>query len=187
VLERMRGGQAQVEGPAPLEDVPLEARALSGSVQPQAEIAALLAPEPVLIAPGQVLVGARVEQELSETASEMGLASNFVRSLRADGGEALERLPDHLIEQVRTRAEAEASATARTAARDVLARLGVQGDIAVRPGGVVTVSPANIETLNPGEFVDVTVSAPCNTNSVVPNKFYRGRTLSAKASMMIEY
>jgi hypothetical protein len=54
-------------------------------------------------------------------------------------------------------------------------------------GGVVTVAPSNIEALNPGDFVDVTVSAPCNKNSVVPNKFYRGRTLSAKASMMIEF
>ena len=35
--------------------------ALSGSVQPQDQIEALLAPEPVLIAPGQILVGARVE------------------------------------------------------------------------------------------------------------------------------
>jgi Flp pilus assembly protein TadG len=54
-------------------------------------------------------------------------------------------------------------------------------------GGQVTVTPSNIAALNPGDFVDVTVSAPCNANSVVPNKFYRGRTLSAKASMMIEF
>jgi Flp pilus assembly protein TadG len=54
-------------------------------------------------------------------------------------------------------------------------------------GAVVTVTPSNIEKLDPGEFVDVTVSAPCNLNSVVPNKFYRGRTLSATASMMIEF
>ncbi len=53
--------------------------------------------------------------------------------------------------------------------------------------GLVTVTPSNIAALNPGDFVDVTVSAPCNANSVVPNKFYRGRTLSATASMMIEF
>jgi serine protease len=143
VWERMRGGtQAEGPGPVPLDDVPLEARALSGSVQPQDQIAALLAPEPVLIAPGQILVGARVEQELAETASEMGLASNFIRSLRAEGTEALEDLPANLVDQVRSRAEAEASSDARTAARDVLSRLGVQGDIEVRPGGVVTVNLA---------------------------------------------
>lgn len=40
------------------------------------------------------------------------------------------------------RAEAEAGDAARTAARDVLGRLGVQGEIDVRPGGVVTISLA---------------------------------------------
>src|SRR5690606_11008504 len=72
VWERMQGG-VEEPGPAPLDDVPLEARALSGAVQPQDGIAQLLAPEPVLIAPGQILVGARVEAELAETATEMGL------------------------------------------------------------------------------------------------------------------
>ena len=64
VWNRMTG-QAHVEGsgPAPLDDVPLAARALSGAVQPQAEMAAILAPDPVLIAPGQILVGAQVERQ----------------------------------------------------------------------------------------------------------------------------
>lgn len=53
-------------------------------------------------------------------------------------------------------------------------------------GATVTVKPSNIAALNPGDFVDVTVSAPCNLNSAVPTAFYRGRTLSATASMMIE-
>jgi serine protease len=142
VWERMRGGDAG-PGPAQMESVPLEARALSGSVQPQDGVAALLAAEPVLIAPGEILVGARVERELAETATEMGLASNFVRSLRTQGLDAIEQLPDAVVEQVRSRSEAEASETARTEARDVLNRLGVQGEIVVRPGGVVTV---NLET-----------------------------------------
>lgn len=140
VWERITGG-AQVEGPGPtpLDDVPLDARALSGSVQPQAEMAALLAPEPVLVAPGQILVGAQVERELAETASEMGLASNFVRSLRAEGTEALEQLPQNVIGQVRARAEEEASQEATGAAQDTLRRLGISGEIRVRPGGVVTI------------------------------------------------
>jgi serine protease len=142
VWERVQGG-AGGPGPAPLSSVPLAARALSGSVQPQDQIAALLAPEPVLIAPGEILIGPRVEAELAETASEMGLASNFVRSLRAGGEEALEQLPDELKGQVRTAAETEASAEARDRARDVLARLGVQGEVEVRPGGVVTINLAN--------------------------------------------
>ncbi len=141
IWDRMRGG-AEAPGPAPLGDVPLEARALAGSVQPQDQIAALLAPEPLLIAPGQILVGARVEQELAETASEMGLAGNFIRALSADGMGALSQLPENVVAQVRARAEAEASETARGAARDVLGRLGIAGEIQVRAGGVVTVNLA---------------------------------------------
>ena len=53
-------------------------------------------------------------------------------------------------------------------------------------GATVSVQPSNIAALNPGDFVDVTISAPCVSNSVVPVRFYRGRTLSATASMMIE-
>jgi hypothetical protein len=53
-------------------------------------------------------------------------------------------------------------------------------------GGTVRVRPSNIDALQPGDYVDVTVSAPCASNSVVPPMFYRGRTLSATASMMIE-
>jgi Flp pilus assembly protein TadG len=50
----------------------------------------------------------------------------------------------------------------------------------------ITITPSNIAALNPGDYVDVTVSAPCDSNSMVPTTFYRGRTLTAKASMMIE-
>lgn len=50
----------------------------------------------------------------------------------------------------------------------------------------VTISPNNLASLQPGDFIDITVSAPCNSNSVVPAAFYRGRTLSATASMMVE-
>ncbi len=140
VWERMTGG-AGVEqpGPAPLDDVPLDARALSGAVQPQAEMAAVLAPDPVLIAPGQILVGAQVDRQLSETATDMGIASSLTRALRNDGVEALEQLPDNIATQLRSRAETTASAVASNAAQDTLRRLGISGEIRVRPGGVVTV------------------------------------------------
>ena len=106
VFDRVRGEEPAGPGPVALDQVPLAARALAGAVQPQDQIAALLAPEPVLIAPGQILIGARVEQELAESASEMGLASNFVRSLRAQGEDALEQLPENMVEEVRARTEA---------------------------------------------------------------------------------
>lgn len=51
----------------------------------------------------------------------------------------------------------------------------------------VTVTPANIAALKPGDYVDVTVTAPCSANSVVPVNFYRGRNMTANASMMIEF
>ena len=53
-------------------------------------------------------------------------------------------------------------------------------------GAKITIKPSNIASLNPGDFVDVTVTAPCNSNTPVPTTFYRGRTLSATASMMFE-
>jgi Flp pilus assembly protein TadG len=53
-------------------------------------------------------------------------------------------------------------------------------------GAKVTVNPADKSALKPGEYISVTVSAPCAPNSLVPTTFYRGRTLSATASMMIE-
>lgn len=140
VWERMTGGAGVEEpGPAPMDEVPLEARALSGAVQPQADMAAILAPDPVLIAPGQILIGAQVERELSEAATDMGLASTFARAVRNEGVEALEQLPEDVAAQLRTRAETEASAVATNAAQDTLRRLGVNGEIRVSPGGVVTV------------------------------------------------
>ncbi len=53
-------------------------------------------------------------------------------------------------------------------------------------GATVSIKPSDIAALNPGDFVDVTISAPCASNSVVPIRFYKGRNLSATASMMIE-
>jgi Flp pilus assembly protein TadG len=50
----------------------------------------------------------------------------------------------------------------------------------------VTLTPPSLASLKPGDFIDVTVSAPCNSNSPVPTTFFRSRTLTAKASMMIE-
>ena len=133
-------GKPEIAGPVPLDQVPLQARALSGAVQPAEDMAAMLEPEPLMVAPGEIIIGAPVEEQLDQTASRMGLASTFVRSLRANGMEALEQLPSQLGEQVRTRAEAEASVIARGAAVDVLSRLGVQGEVVARPGGFVTIN-----------------------------------------------
>ena|SRR5436190_11772863 len=71
------------------------------------------------------------------------------------------------------------TASVQTACNQILADRRIQSS-------QVTLTPASIATLKPGDFIDVTVSAPCSPNSPVPTTFFRGRTLSAKASMMFE-
>jgi hypothetical protein len=53
-------------------------------------------------------------------------------------------------------------------------------------GATVEIIPSDFAQLEPGQMIDVKVSAPCALNSVVPASFYRGRMLSASASMMAE-
>ncbi len=69
---------------------------------------------------------------------------------------------------------------AQQSAQQILTERRVQG-------GNVALSPGNLASINPGEYVDVTVSAPASLNSVVPITFYRSRNLSATASMMKEF
>ncbi len=54
-------------------------------------------------------------------------------------------------------------------------------------GGTVTITPRNFESLAPGQYVEVTVTAPADRNSVMPGSFFRGKTLSASAAMMKEF
>ena len=53
-------------------------------------------------------------------------------------------------------------------------------------GGTTTVNPSNIPAVPTGQFITVTVDAPADLNSVIPGSFFRGRTLSASATMMKE-
>ncbi|MGI9430517.1 MAG: TadE family protein [Bythopirellula sp.] len=53
-------------------------------------------------------------------------------------------------------------------------------------GGTTAVNPSNIPAVPTGQFITVTVSAPADLNSVIPGSFFRGRTLSASATMMKE-
>jgi Flp pilus assembly protein TadG len=83
-------------------------------------------------------------------------------------------------EGVRTAIEkGSTTANIQTACNQILADRRIQG-------ATVTVNPANKAAMQPGDFIDVTVSAPCASNTPVPTTFFRGRTLTAKASMMIE-
>jgi Flp pilus assembly protein TadG len=71
------------------------------------------------------------------------------------------------------------AASVQTACNQILTDRRIQGS-------QVTLNPASISSLKPGDFIDVTVTAPCTANSPVPTTFFRGKTLTAKASMMIE-
>ena len=54
-------------------------------------------------------------------------------------------------------------------------------------GANIAVLPANWERIAPGQYVEVTVSAPAARNSVIPGSFFPGRTLTATAVMMKEF
>lgn len=83
-------------------------------------------------------------------------------------------------EGIRTALRSNADAAAvQQACDDVLADRRVLG-------GNVVITPADFRALAPGEYVQVTVSAPTDPNSVIPGSFLRGRTLSATATMMKE-
>jgi hypothetical protein len=84
-------------------------------------------------------------------------------------------------EGVRTAlAERNVPGSVQTACNQILKDRKVQG-------AKITIKPNDLTKLKPGDYVDITISAPCNSNSVVPATFYRGKTLTATASMMIEH
>lgn len=83
-------------------------------------------------------------------------------------------------EGVRTALQDQAQAgDVRRTGQQVLTQRRVQG-------GTIAVQPANIPAVPQGQFITVTVSAPADRNSVLPGSFFRGRTLSASATMMKE-
>jgi Flp pilus assembly protein TadG len=84
-------------------------------------------------------------------------------------------------EGVRTALEQDAVATdVRRASQQVLTERRVKG-------GTITISPNNFEALPIGQYIEVTVSAPADLNSVIPGNFFRGKTLTGKATMMKEF
>jgi hypothetical protein len=84
-------------------------------------------------------------------------------------------------EGIRSAVEPDATeASVRDACEDVLADRRVQG-------GAITITPEDFQNLARGEYIRLTVSAPASRNSVIPGSFFRGRDLSASASMMKEF
>ncbi|MDA8746338.1 pilus assembly protein [Rubripirellula amarantea] len=52
--------------------------------------------------------------------------------------------------------------------------------------GTIDVSPNNVATVPRGVAIQVTVTAPCNSNSLLPPWFFSGKTLSASTTMVKE-
>lgn len=53
-------------------------------------------------------------------------------------------------------------------------------------GGTVQVNPADIVATPPGDSIQVQVSAPCESNAVIPVWFYGGTTMSGSSTVMKE-
>lgn len=53
-------------------------------------------------------------------------------------------------------------------------------------GSNVTLDPPNMETTPRGTVVEVTVTAPCSANSMLPAWFFAGRSMSVTAKMVKE-
>lgn len=69
---------------------------------------------------------------------------------------------------------------------DVLARSNqILTDRGVHDG-TVTISPANVANVDRGDRITITVSAPCNSNALLPPWFYGGKTLTCSTTMVKE-
>ena len=53
-------------------------------------------------------------------------------------------------------------------------------------GATISINPANVATVDRGTPIRITVSAPCESNALLPLWFYNGRTLSSSTTMVKE-
>jgi Flp pilus assembly protein TadG len=72
------------------------------------------------------------------------------------------------------------SADVQLIARQVLTERRVKG-------ATVTISSSNLASVQPGQYLTVTVTAPAAGNNAIPLRFYRGRTMTGAATMMKEF
>jgi serine protease len=142
ILDQMRGA---AKSPAVIES--LDARAVGGAVLPAAAMDEMLDMPPVAFVPGEVLVGAKIEQQLAQA---QGLSIQvFSRMVDGAGGGAVEGLEiDPKMLEAATQAAVD---KARRDAETVLRRMGVQGSIEVGAGGVVKVD-LTPETASPTQL-----------------------------------
>lgn len=53
-------------------------------------------------------------------------------------------------------------------------------------GSQTTINPSNVANVDRGQRITVTVSAPCDSNAILPLWFYDGKTLSCSTTMVKE-
>jgi len=136
VLEQV--GAPELPGPVALSSVGPDARSMGGAMLLPAEAMALIvAPEPVKFVPGEILIGAKVDDELAQAANELGM--RMMSRLAPDGS------PQMLDQRLEAKAVENAVEEATRDARTVLDRLNVDGAILVSPSGMVKIdlTPAN--------------------------------------------
>jgi serine protease len=143
VLENV--GAPPVEGPVSLASVSVDARSMGdATVAPEAEMQGLLAPEPVMFVPGEILVGAKIDDELAQAANELGM--RMMSRFAPDG------TPQALDARLEAKAVENAVEEATRDARTVLNRLHVNGEIEVSPSGMVKIDLTPENTASPTGF-----------------------------------
>ena len=145
ILDQVRGG---AKAPVDIESA-LDARAVGGAILPAAAMDQTLVMPAVSFVPGEVLVGAKVADQVAEA---QGLTLQALSRLMAgEGGGTLEGLD---IDQKTLDTATDAAVDeAKRDAETVLKRLGVTGSIEVNAGGMVkidltpeTASPTQLPT-----------------------------------------
>ena len=54
-------------------------------------------------------------------------------------------------------------------------------------GATVNLNPNNIGSVQAGNYIEIVVTAPCNSNAILPGSFFQGRTMTGQVSVMKEY
>ncbi|WP_197534553.1 TadE/TadG family type IV pilus assembly protein [Symmachiella dynata] len=81
---------------------------------------------------------------------------------------------------------------ARTAAKydsetdDVVAKVEAMLELRNVSGAVITISPAEVSSAERGDQITVTVSIPCNANSLVPLQFFNDQLITVQSIMVRE-
>jgi len=53
--------------------------------------------------------------------------------------------------------------------------------------GTVSITPGDIQSTPVGDYLQISVSAPCASNSLFGSMFYSGKTLTSTVEMMKEF